>query len=75
MKVDDENKGISTFFGSLEYMAPEVTTGSFDQRVDLWAMGVLMYELKFKENPMENKGQLYQSINSFKEFLDTNVIE
>lgn len=34
----------------MEYMAPEIINGTFDQRADLWAMGVLMYEMKFKEN-------------------------
>ena len=44
----DLEKGVSTFFGSLEYMAPEIVSGTFDQRADLWAVGVLIYELKFK---------------------------
>jgi serine/threonine protein kinase len=50
-KVIIENKqSISTFVGSLEYMPPETLEGDgeFGQKGDLWALGVLMFELLFR---------------------------
>jgi len=33
-------------------MAPEALNGDFGQKADIWALGILMYELMFKENPL-----------------------
>lgn len=37
--------------GTLEYMAPEALKGQFGQKADIWSLGVLMFELMFRENP------------------------
>lgn len=29
--------------GALEYMAPEVVSGNFDEKVDVWALGIITY--------------------------------
>ena len=44
--------GISTFIGAIEYMAPEAIDGNFNQKADIWALGMVAYQLKFKENPL-----------------------
>ena len=35
-----------TFCGTLDYVPPEIVTGDFyDERADVWCLGVLCYEL------------------------------
>ncbi|OWZ06059.1 AGC protein kinase [Phytophthora megakarya] len=42
----------STMCGSAEYMAPEIVQHKpYDQRVDLWAFGILLYEMLFGATP------------------------
>lgn len=41
----EEGKERSTFFGTYEYMAPEVIEGNnYNCSVDIWALGILLYE-------------------------------
>lgn len=36
----------STFCGTTDYVPPEIVEGAeYDERVDIWALGVLLYEL------------------------------
>jgi aurora kinase len=43
-----------TFCGTLDYLAPEMLTdGAYDKRVDVWALGVLMYECLVGKAPFE----------------------
>lgn len=48
--------------GSPLYMAPEMICGQYDARVDLWSVGVIMYECLFGRAPY--------SSSTFKELLD-----
>ncbi|KAL4139573.1 hypothetical protein PRIC2_003068 [Phytophthora ramorum] len=42
----------STMCGSAEYMAPEILQHKpYDQRVDLWSFGILLYEMLFGSTP------------------------
>jgi serine/threonine protein kinase len=42
----------NTFCGTYEYMAPEmVLESSYDYRIDIWALGVLLYELVHGKAP------------------------
>ena len=49
----DKKPFVSTFVGTPDYMAPEVLGGQFDCRADIWSLGIVMYELLFKENPYD----------------------
>ena len=41
--------------GTIQYVAPEVFTGSTGKKVDIWAMGVMLYELVFGEFPFKGE--------------------
>jgi len=44
-----------TFCGTLDYLAPEMITGkSHDESVDMWNMGVLLYELTTGQAPFHS---------------------
>lgn len=76
------------FVGTIDYAAPEVLSGEpFDGRPqDIWAIGVLLYTIVFKENPFYNideilevnlkfhgtKGVTEECINLIKMILNKN---
>ena len=35
-------------------MPPEALDGNFGKKADIWSLGVLMYELMFRENIFDN---------------------
>lgn len=51
--IVESRKSICTFVGTFEYMAPEAYAGEFGQKADIWSLGILMYELLFKESLFE----------------------
>lgn len=55
------------FVGTLQYISPEQFTGGIaDQRADIWALGVLLYEMVTCHMPFDapSIGGLYQQINA-----------
>lgn len=64
----------STMCGSAEYMAPEILQHKpYDQRVDLWAFGILLYEMLFGTTPFyhsNNREQGRRIISAPVEFPD-----
>jgi|HubBroStandDraft_6_1064221.scaffolds.fasta_scaffold07207_2 serine/threonine protein kinase/Flp pilus assembly protein TadD len=54
-----------TLTGTLPYMAPEQFEGVFDQRTDLWAVGVVLYELATGKLPFPET-QLQRLRNAIK---------
>src|SRR6185503_5757064 len=44
-KVSSEETGRGVIKGKLGYVAPEYLGGKLDHRADLWAVGIIMYEL------------------------------
>ena len=43
---------MSLSLGTAPYMAPEILAAeSYDQAIDVWAIGIIAYELLFDERP------------------------
>jgi len=64
----DHNNMAETICGSPLYMAPEVLhSQSYDERADLWSIGVLMYQMLFGNYPIEatNTIELVKKIKLF----------
>lgn len=66
-----------TFCGTYEYMAPEIFESSaYDFTVDIWSLGILLFELLHGFSPFRGKGifEIYRNIVTnripFKESLD-----
>jgi serine/threonine protein kinase len=52
-REDDEN--VNTFCGTTSYMAPEIFRKSiYCNKVDVWAVGVLMYRMLFGDFPFKS---------------------
>jgi serine/threonine protein kinase len=46
---------VSTFCGTTYYMAPEIFEKKvYDKKVDVWALGVLMYSMLFGNVPFKS---------------------
>ncbi|XP_018335806.1 serine/threonine-protein kinase ULK3 [Agrilus planipennis] len=53
--ISPQNAEQSRFAGSLLYMAPEkLLNQHYDARVDLWSVGIIMFECLFGRNPFLN---------------------
>lgn len=54
---------IDTFAGTIEYAAPEILRGCcYEGRPqDMWAMGVLLYTMIYRENPFRNPQEILRA--------------
>ncbi|KAA8497361.1 RAC-beta serine/threonine-protein kinase [Porphyridium purpureum] len=74
-------QGARTFCGTREYVAPEMLVGKqYGQSVDLWALGILLYEILCGRTPFyaSNRDEVYDRIESaplkFPRHLSSEVV-
>ena len=61
----------STYCGTLDYMAPEILNGSnYCNKVDIWSLGILLYEILQGTTPFKGKSQLEKLGNINKRKLE-----
>lgn len=55
---------LKSFVGTPMYMAPEVIQGRYDEKCDIWSLGVLLFTLLSGHRPFhgETKEELYDNI-------------
>ena len=68
--VEISSKQRSTYCGTTEYMAPEIiTSNNYDKSIDIWSLGILLYELIHGFSPFRATIQKYNDnevINNIK---------
>ena len=76
------SESTNTFCGTSEYLAPEVVMQlPYSYPIDIWALGILTYEMLFRTTPFydENKSKLFTNIVSAEPYfppkLDFRIVD
>lgn len=77
--IVDRSQGFNEWHGSPYYMAPELfrQEHKYDEKVDLWAVGIMMHELFCGQPPIRatTRKELHKNVVTFKGFRKTQFGE
>jgi serine/threonine protein kinase len=55
LMADSQNAGMTKDVGTVHYMAPEISTGNYNRQIDIYAAGILLYEMVTGQVPFEGE--------------------
>ena len=55
LMAESQNAGMTKDVGTVHYMAPEISTGNYNRQIDIYAAGVLLYEMLTGHVPFEGE--------------------
>lgn len=67
-KIDEDFNMKLTITGNPLYRAPEMLTGKYDYKVDIWSLGCVLYEMCTLEPPFHSN-----DVFLFQNLADTNI--
>jgi serine/threonine protein kinase len=53
--ADSQHVGMTRDVGTVHYMAPEISTGNYNRQIDIYAAGILLYEMLTGHVPFEGE--------------------
>ncbi|CAJ0937750.1 unnamed protein product, partial [Mesorhabditis belari] len=75
-EMNRENGMASTFCGTPDYISPEIIKGQlYNEAVDFWSFGVLMYEMLVGQSPFHGEGEdeLFDSILNERPYFPKSI--
>ena len=55
LMADSQHAGMTKDVGTVHYMAPEISTGNYNRQIDIYAAGILLYEMLTGHVPFEGE--------------------
>ena len=72
-QLDQNKKSANSMYGTLNYVAPELLKGKYNNKVDIWSLGCIIYELLTLNYCFENIIDLCDKIYSNKRYGEINI--